>query len=148
MEERIGNCCVREVITVASEATVADGAALMRQHHIGALVIVGAGGKPVGMLTDRDIVMEVVAAGLAPQAVKVSEIVQRPLVPVSDAASLAEAVRLMSVNGVRRMPVVDARGGLVGIITLDDILRQLIGPLVAVADLAVRERRYESVTRP
>ena len=148
MEERIGNCCVREVITVASEATVADAAALMRQHHIGALVIVGAGGKPVGMLTDRDIVMEVVAAGLAPQAVKVSEIVQRPLVPVSDAASLAEAVRLMSVNGVRRMPVVDARGGLVGIITLDDILRQLIGPLVAVADLAVRERRYESVTRP
>jgi CBS domain-containing protein len=148
MEERIGNCCVREVITVSSEATVAEAAALMRQHHIGALVIVGAGGKPVGILTDRDIVMEVVAAGLAPQGVKVTEIVQRPLVPVSEAASLAEAVRLMSVNGVRRMPVVDGRGGLVGIITLDDILRQLIGPLVAVADLAVRGRRYESVTRP
>jgi CBS domain-containing protein len=51
-------------------------------------------------------------------------------------------------HGVRRMPVVDARGGLFGIITLDDILRQLIGPLVAVADLAGRGRRYESVTRP
>jgi len=148
MEDGVGNCCVRHVITVASAATVAEAAALMRQHHIGALVIVGAGGKAVGVLTDRDIVMEVVAAGLAPQAVKISEIVQRPLVAVTDAASLSEAVRLMSVNGVRRMPVVDAHGGIVGIITLDDILRQLVGPLVALADLAVRERRYESVTRP
>jgi CBS domain-containing protein len=148
MEDGIGNCCVRDVITVGAEASVAEAAALMRQHHIGALVIVGAGGKPVGMLTDRDIVIEVVAAGLAPQAVKVTEIVQRPLVPIADSASLAEAVRLMSVNGVRRMPVVDANGGLVGIIALDDILRQLVGPLVALADLTVRERRYESVTRP
>lgn len=147
MEGRIGNSCVRDVITVTSDATVADAAALMRQHHIGALVIIADGGKPVGMLTDRDIVIEVVAAGLAPQTVRVSEIVQRPLTPVSEAAGFTEAVRLMTVNGVRRLPVVDARGRLVGIIALDDILQQLVGPLVAVADLAVRERRYETVTR-
>jgi CBS domain-containing protein len=148
MEERIGNCCVRDVTTVASGATVAEASTLMRQKHIGALVIVDSGGKPVGMLTDRDIVIEVVATGLAPEAVKVSEIVQRQLVPVSAEATLAEAVRLMSVNGVRRMPVVDAGGRLVGIISLDDVLRHLVGPLVAVADLAARERRYESVARP
>jgi CBS domain-containing protein len=147
MEERIGNSCVRDVITVTSDATVAEAAALMRQHHIGALVIIADGGRPVAILTDRDIVIEVVAAGLAPQTVKVSEIVQRALTPVSEEASFTETVRLMTVNGVRRMPVVDARGRLVGIITLDDILRQLVGPLTAVADLAVRERHYEAVTR-
>ena len=53
----------------------------------------------------------------------------------------------MAVNGVRRMPVVDKRGTLVGIITVDDILRQLAAPLVALSDLATRERQYEAEVR-
>ena len=60
----------------------------------------------------------------------------------------AETVRHMSVNGVRRMPVVDARGALVGLITIDDILHQLAAPLLALAELAGTERHYEIGTRP
>jgi CBS domain-containing protein len=137
MSPPIGNACVRNVITVTTDSTVAEAASLMRKHHIGAVVIVDAGegaAKPV-------------AAGLAPQTLKVAEIVQRPITTVTEDASCAEVVRLMSVNGVRRLPVVDAKGALVGIVALDDLLLHLVTPLVAVADLAARERRFETSTR-
>ena len=150
MDPSIGNACIRNIVTVTGESTITEAASVMRRHHIGSVVIVeaGEGGtKPVGILTDRDIVIEVVAAGLAPQTLKVAEIVQRPLTTVTELASCAEVVRLMSVNGVRRLPVVDAKGILVGIVSLDDILLQLVGPLVAVADLATRERRFETNAR-
>ena len=150
MEHRIGNACVRDVVTVTTDSTVAEAASLMRKHHIGAVVMVepGKGGaRPVGILTDRDIVIEVVAAGLAPQTLRVAEVVQRSVTTVTEAASCAEVVRLMSVNGVRRLPVRDESGALAGIISLDDILLHLVTPLVAVADLAGRERRFETSTR-
>lgn len=152
METSIGNCCVKTVATVTKESTVAEAAALMRKHHVGALVMVddgnGAGGmKPVGIVTDRDIAIEVVAAGLAPETVRVGEIVQRPITTVTEDTGWAETARLMSVNGVRRMPVVDAAGKLIGIVSFDDLLLQFAGPMVAIADLAGRERHYESVTR-
>ena len=145
----IGSFCVRDVVTVTSDTTVAEAATLMRQHHVGALPVVKGDADsrvPVGMLTDRDIVIEIVAAGLDPREVTVGELIQRPITTVRDDAGYGETVRLMSVNGVRRMPVVDAGGKLVGIITVDDILRQLAAPLVALGDLAVRERHYETAT--
>lgn len=150
MRTGIGGFCIRNVVTVPRDATVAEAATLMRRHHIGAVVIVepAAGGHvPVGMLTDRDIVVEVVAAGLAPETMRVTEVVHRPVVTVAEDAGYAETVRVMSVNGVRRMPVVDGDGRLVGIIAVDDILHQLAGPLFALGDLAARERHYEMGTR-
>ena len=150
MDKKIGNSYVKTVATVTANSTVAEAAELMRRHHVGALVMVDdANGsrKPLGMVTDRDIAIEVVAAGLVPQTIKVGEIVQRPITTVTEDAGWAETVRLMSVNGVRRLPVVDAAGGLVGIISFDDLLLQLAGPLVAMADLAGRERHFEATTR-
>jgi CBS domain-containing protein len=150
MERGIGNSCVRTVATVTKDSTVAHAATLMRKHHIGALVMVddsNGANKPVGMVTDRDIAIEVVAAGLAPETVKIGEIVQRPIATVSEDADWAETARLMSVNGVRRMPVVDAAGRLIGIVSFDDLLLQVVGPLVAIADLAGRERHFEATTR-
>jgi len=135
---------------IASARTVSSAAKLMRKHHIGALVVVEQsreGSVPVGVVTDRDIVIEIVGAGLSPETVKVGEILQRPVVTVQQDAGYAEAVRSMSVNGVRRMPVVDASGALVGIITVDDILHQLAGPLLALGELAGRERHYETESR-
>lgn len=150
MEAGIDKFCVHNVVTVTRASTVIEVATLMRKHHIGAMVVVEEtrnGTVPVGVLTDRDIVVEIVAAGLSPEAVKVGEILQRPVVTVTQDAGYAETVRRMSVNGVRRMPVVDARGALVGIITIDDILHQLAGPLLALADLAGRERHFEEGAR-
>ena len=70
-----------------------------------------------------------------------------PLTTIGEGAGYAETVRLMSVKGIRRMPVVDAAGGLIGIITLDDMLHQLAAPLAALSELAGRGRRYETLTR-
>lgn len=150
METGIGRFCVRNVVTVTRETAIIEAAALMRTHHIGALVVVEQtrdGTLPVGVLTDRDVAIEIVAAGLSPATVKVGEIVQRPVITVEEDAGYAQAVRRMSLNGVRRMPVVDARGVLVGIITIDDILHQLAGPLLALGELAGRQRRDEMGTR-
>ena len=151
MPTGIGAFCTRHVITVTPNTTVVEASKVMRQTHVGAVVIVedrGGGRKrPLGVLTDRDIAVEVVALGVSPETLKVSEVVQRTLTCVGEDAGYAEAVRLMSVNGVRRMPVVDRAGDLVGIITLDDVLRQLVAPLVALTDLVARERSFETATR-
>jgi CBS domain-containing protein len=150
MQKKIGNSYVKTVATVTKDSTVAEAAALMRKHHVGALVIVddsNGARKPTGIVTDRDIAIEVVAEGLAPETMKVGEIVQRPITTVTEDAGWDETVRLMSINGVRRMPVVDAAGNLIGIVSFDDLLRQLSGPLVAIADLADRERHFEETMR-
>ena len=146
----IGDFCVRNVVCTGRDATVSEAAALMRQHHVGNVIVVDEGpdGRiPVGIVTDRDIVIEVVAAGIDARAIKVGELTQRAVATVREDTGYAEAVRLMSANGVRRMPVVDAKGVLVGVIATDDILHQLVAPLVALSDLAVRGRHFEMQTR-
>lgn len=150
MNARVGTFCVRDVATVARGTSVRDAAMLMRERHVGAVVVTeerGGRSLPVGIVTDRDIAIEVVAAQLDPKAITVGEIVQRPLATVSAESSFAEAAREMSLHGVRRLPVVERDGTLAGIVSLDDLLVELVAPLVAVGDLAGRERRFETHTR-
>jgi len=132
--------------TVSPNDTIQTAARVMQAEDTGAVPVVN-NGQVLAVVTDRDIVIEIVGAGLSPETVKVGEILQRPVVTVQQDAGYAEAVRSMSVNGVRRMPVVDASGALVGIITIDDILHQLAGPLLALGELAGRERHYETESR-
>jgi CBS domain-containing protein len=148
--DRVGDFCSRALVTATLDASVKDAAHLMRTHHVGAVVVVDghdAPRRPLGLVTDRDIVVEVVAAGLAPDAVRVSAIVRRSPIVVNEGASCAEAIRLMAVNGIRRIPVVDNQGALVGIVSYDDVMVQWVGPLVALSDLAGRERSFEKHTR-
>lgn len=150
MSNGISHFCTRDVVTVAPHTSVVEACALMRKHHVGAVVVVeetASGKRPLGVLTDRDIAVEVVALRLAPESLKVSEVVQRDVTTIREDAGYAETVRLMSINGVRRMPVVDERGNLVGIITVDYVLRQIAAPLVALSDLVARERHFEQATR-
>lgn len=150
MQHGIGQFCTREVVTVGPATTVVEACELMRKHHVGAVVVVEdteRGKLPLGVLTDRDVAVEVVALRIDATTLKVGEVVQRPVTTIRADAGYAETVRLMSVNGVRRMPVVTDEGILVGIITVDDILRQLAGPLVALSDLVARERHFEQSTR-
>jgi CBS domain-containing protein len=122
----------------------------MRQHHIGDVIIVETrAGKriPVSIVTDRDLVVEVIAAGIDPSLLKLGDLRLAPLVTVGEGASYAQTVSRMAVEGVRRMPVVGADGALVGIITLDDMLWQLAAPLAALAGLSGRGRQFETLTR-
>lgn len=146
----ISEFCTHNVVCATRETTALEAARLMRHHHVGDVVIVDESDgvrKPVGVVTDRDLVVEVMAGGVDPSALKLGELALRAPVIIEGSASYAETVRLMAVNGVRRMPVVGPGGALLGIITLDDILRQLTSPLAALADLAGRARSFEAQTR-
>ncbi|HEX7272676.1 MAG TPA: CBS domain-containing protein [Casimicrobiaceae bacterium] len=142
--------CRHEVVCATRETTVTEAATLMRKHHIGDVIIAEQRGEkqiPVGIVTDRDIVVEVIAAGIDPSTLKLGDLKLAPLATIGEAASYAQTVSKMAVEGVRRMPVVKADGSLAGIITLDDMLWQLAGPLAALAGLSGRGRQFETSTR-
>jgi predicted transcriptional regulator len=146
----VGEICSREVVVVEKGVSVVVAAQLMRTHHVGDLVVVEErdGRKvPVGIVTDRDIVVEVVAAGVNPEALKVGDIMGPEIATVRESEGLFEALRYMRDKGVRRMPVVDGAGGLVGILTLDDLLGLLAEEMTELAKLVSRERQREAVAR-
>jgi CBS domain-containing protein len=139
MGERLttGEICTRS-LTIAFRKTPVDGAArLMRENHVGCLVVVDeVEGKRivVGILTDRDIVTGVVAPGLAPDTLLVGDVMTTDLVTAREDDSLIDLMRTMRRKGVRRIPVVAGQGELIGLVTLDDvldILSQELGLLVA-----------------
>ena len=146
----VGEICNREVVVAEKALSVVAAAQLMRKHHVGDLVVVEekAGRKhPVGIVTDRDIVVEVVAAGVNPEALKVGDIMGPEVATVRESEGLFEALRYMRDKGVRRMPVVDGAGGLVGILTLDDLLSLLAEEMTELAKLVSHERQREATAR-
>ena len=112
----IGEICNRDVVIAERKLSVVDAARLMRSHHVGDLVVVGelkGRNRPVAILTDRDIVVEVVAAAVAPDTLTVNDIMGQELATMQASEGVFEAVRYMRTKGVRRLPVVDRDGGLV-----------------------------------
>jgi CBS domain-containing protein len=146
----VGEICNREVVVAERTLSVVDAAQLMRKHHVGDLVVVeekGGRKHPVGIVTDRDIVVEVVAADVNPDALKVGDIMGPEVATVHEGEGLFEALRFMRDKGVRRMPVVDREGGLVGILTLDDLLSLLAEEMTELAKLVSHERQREARSR-
>ena len=146
----IGEICNREVIVVAPETTIGEAAQLMRQHHVGDVVVITETGgcrKPVGIVTDRDVVVEVVATGLDPAVLTVGDIMVPDLATVPEKTGVFEAIRYMRDQGVRRMPVVGEDGSLIGILALDDLLELLGEELGALARLVAREQGKEVQNR-
>ncbi|MFO1361892.1 MAG: CBS domain-containing protein [Burkholderiales bacterium] len=144
----VGEICNRVVVVTRRETPLPAAAALMREHHVGSLVVVedGARGRvPVGILTDRDIVVAVVAPGVDPRVVTVGEMMTGDLLTLREQDSVYDALRLMRGRGIRRVPVVTPAGTLAGIVTLDDLLEtvaeQLNGIVRAIASEQAREKR-------
>ena len=146
----VGEICNREVVVIGRPASVVEAAQLMRSHHVGDLVVIeerDGRNFPVGIVTDRDIVVEVVAAGVNPQALRVGDIMGQELATVRESEGLFEALRYMRDRGVRRMPVVGGAGELVGILTMDDVLSLLAEEMTELAKLVSHERQREAVVR-
>jgi len=146
----IGEICNREVVFARRGDTVREAAQLMRDSHVGDLIIVEErNGRrvPTGILTDRDIAVGIVAKGLDPDTLAVGDVVGPELVLVKDSAGVSETIELMRAKGIRRVPVVDASGALVGIVTADDILDLLAEELSALARMVSREQRREAEYR-
>lgn len=142
--------CNSDVITLERNSTIAQAAKLMRQHHVGAVIVVemkDGRRSPVGIVTDRDIVVELVATELDPDVITVGDIMVHTLVSISEKSGLLEAIRLMADKGVRRLPVTDEKGALVGIVALDDMLLLLTKELGALSKLVEREQKNEAKKR-
>lgn len=116
---------IREVASASDGNTVHEAAMFMRNAHVGSLVVVDDQHTPIGILTDRDIVLSVVAAGLEPKTVKVTDVMTRDPLVVHEDADLWGTIQIMRAHGVRRLPVVNSQHKLVGIIAADDMLELL-----------------------
>ena len=146
----IGEICSRQVVFARRDESVAAAAKLMREGHVGCLVVTDEDkGKrvPVGMLTDRDITVAVVAPGLDAETILVGDVMSGELLSVQEDAGIAETVELMRVRGIRRLPVTSNDGALVGLIAADDILSLLAEEIAGIAGMITREEKRERITR-
>ncbi len=146
----VGEICNREVIVTDPDTSTTEAARLMREHHVGDLVLVEASGRervPVGIVTDRDLVVEVLGQGVDPGSVAVKDLVTRGVFTAREGDDFWDTLTRMRSLGVRRMPVVNEDGGLEGILTLDDALELLAEGMNGLVRLIGREVRRESETR-
>lgn len=121
----VARICSREVAVAAPTASLLSVARAMRDRNVGTVVVVDAGEKPIGIVTDRDLVIRVLAAGVDPGSATVDAIMTRCPRTMPAGAASAEALACMRELGVRRLPVVGERGELVGIVSVDDVLQSV-----------------------
>ncbi len=143
--------CKQVVVFAYRSMALNEAARLMREHHVGSLVVVeerDTGKSPIGMLTDRDIAIAVVARDLDPRTLAVGEVMTTDVVSVRDDDSVLDALALMRRRGVRRVPVVTRAGLLVGIVTLDDLLRIVVAQLDDLVGAISGELVAEARERP
>jgi CBS domain-containing protein len=142
--------CTPDVVSCTADNSALHAARLMRQFHVGDVVVVDGGDadpSPVGVVTDRDIVVEVLGKELDPAQVTLRQIMRTPTVIASTCEDVAQAVERMKAHGVRRVPVVDEHSKLAGILCLDDLLKRLAADAATLADVVSREQDRERRTR-
>ena len=150
MPRNIGTLCRRSPCTVRPSDELTAAAKLMREKHIGYLVVVEphmTGVRPVGVLTDRDIVVAVVARDVDPRSLTVGDVMTRDPVAIPQDAAIDTALREMRRMGIRRMPVLGPLGQLVGVVSLDDLFEVLAAELGDAAGSIRTEQRIEGALR-
>ncbi|MBX3616283.1 CBS domain-containing protein [Nitrosomonas sp.] len=143
----VGEICNREVIVIQRDEPVVEAAKLMRQYHIGAVIVIdkpSGSAIPVGIVTDRDLVVEVLATELDEAVITVGDIMAPELFTVKESTATHEAIEFMRRKTIRRLPIVDDAGELVGILTLDDVLEILSEELLDLAKLVRYEQKKET----
>jgi CBS domain-containing protein len=119
---------------------------MMRSHHVGNVIVVdhaARGPIPVGIVTDRDIVVQVIAAGLDSARLTAGDIMTQDLITAPEDQNAFDTVEQMRRNGIRRLPVVDRMGSLLGVIAADDLLELFAIQLTGLSKVAVAERKLE-----
>lgn len=147
---RIGGIATLEAVHCKREASVLEAALLMRQHHVGDLVVVDeVGGElmPVGILTDRDIVVSLVAEGLDAKSIEVGDIMSTELLSASEDADVHETIERMRFKGVRRLPVINSSGVLAGVVSVDDLMEFLAEEMTELSRISLRQQSIEKQAR-
>jgi len=145
-----GELCVRDVVVCRTDLSVIEAARLMRDHHVGSLVVYedeDGPVRPVGVVTDRDLAIEVLASGGDPGDLRVVDVMTAELVTATEDEDVDAVLRRMRAFGVRRVPIVDDDGVLQGILTYDDLLgwmTEQLGDLLRVVktEVGVEEKRF------
>ena len=148
---RVGEYCNREVVVVEEDGSITETARVMREYHVGDVIIVRSQhGKqmPKGILTDRDIALEIVAKSADPEIVRAGDAMSYDLTTVNEDDDLMHAIEIMRDKGIRRLPVVDIDEALVGILTVDDVLDLFSEVFIDIVHLVDQQRRREARTRP
>lgn len=146
----IGEFCNREVVFATRKMSLPEAAQLMRKFHVGDLVVVDEVDRkrvPVGIVTDRDMVIEIISQSLDFNEFSVGDIMSPQLISVQEKEGVLETIRLMRAKGIRRIPVVNQEGGLEGIVSADDILDLLAEEMAELAKVAPREQEREAKTK-
>ena len=146
----LSEICTPDVVYCSADSTALAAARLMRERHVGDVVVVdepNGDQTPIGVVTDRDIVVGVIAKDQDPAKVIVREIMRTPVVVAHATEEVSEAVERMKVHGVRRIPVMGESQRLVGILCLDDLLKQIVTDAGALVDIVSREQSREHRTR-
>jgi CBS domain-containing protein len=141
----------RSVISAPRSCSIEEAAVLMREHHVGALVVTGDApddNRALGIVTDRDFVVQALAAGAEPGEVTVGEVMTHGLATIDATADIHEAMEAMRAKGIRRLAVTRGSGMLVGIVSLDDLVDALAAELASLAGITRSEREREVVQRP
>ena len=147
---KAGDICNHHVVTVSPDDSIKKAAELMREHHVGDVVVAQLSGgflTPLGILTDRDIVVEVIAEDVGLDQVTVRDTMTDQLITAREDDDLLATLMQMRENGVRRLPVVDGKGQLVGILTADDVIGLVARELAEVWALIVRQQGRETELR-
>jgi CBS domain-containing protein len=142
----VGRICSRDVDTANYDEPVLDSAHRMRDRQVGTVIVVDDM-RPVGILTDRDLTLRVLAAGLDPQATRVSEVMTPSPTTIGEDDSIETAVGYMRAGRFRRLPVVGRDGRLIGILALDDVLELVADELVDIGQLLKREAPHRWLGR-
>ena len=148
----VGKICNRQIVTLPAGTDLVAAAELMREKHVGFLIVVepqpqAQYGRPVGVLTDRDIVISVVARGADPTLLTAGDVMNREVITADESDSVEQALRTMRRMGVRRLPVVGSRGMLTGVLSLDDVLDVLAAEIGELSGTVRNEQRIEGVLR-
>jgi CBS domain-containing protein len=142
---RVGELCSREVVVVEGQETVTQAARLMAEHHVGALIVVRRKGQaciPVGIVTDRDLTLRVLARE-RPRTQAVTEVMSSDLLSAAEDEEIERALKQMRSRGIRRVPVVNSKGELLGILSYDDIVEWAAEGMRDLAQLLAREQQGE-----
>ena len=135
----VGRICGRDVDFAEPGETAWQAAERMLQRSVGTLVVLNGEKEPIGILTDRDLAMRVLAAEKDPHQLLVRECMSAPVHTISEDSAIETAVSLMRSAEVRRLPVVNAGGQLVGVVSLDDVLMLLSEELANIGQLLDRQ---------
>ena len=146
----VGEACTREVVIVDRKDSILDAARLMREHHVGTVIVTerpDGERTPIGILTDRDLTIELIAEDVDVSSVCAADVMSEDLVTLNPETGIMEALHLMKEKAVRRAPVINTNGELIGILALDDIIELIAEQLLTVVNLMNRGQQKEKNIR-